>query len=175
MKLKASKLINYAFSQGKQLVLVIQGEAGTGNTILGLDIIRQYIRKYSKTFFGTIPQTLRTIIDGLNKDYATEHGLDEPAKLPTVNAILKSRDSGQIVVIDEAHRLTNIEKALRNLCTRFQIIILLQDDKQRIKITEQGTLNNITSYLGYCPQILTLKTQQRAKYSGTLVNNLYSF
>lgn len=175
VKIEAMKRINHEFQKNKQLVLVIQGDAGTGKTILGLDLIRQYIKTYPKSYFGTIPQTLRTVINGLNKDYAAEHGLDEPAGLPKVNAILKLKDAGQIVVIDEAHRLTDVQYAMRNLCARFQIIILLQDDKQRIKITEQGTVSNISTALGYTPQILTLQTQQRAKNSGTFIQNLDEF
>ncbi|UZJ78757.1 DNA/RNA helicase domain-containing protein [Fictibacillus sp. KU28468] len=175
VKLDATRLIDQAFSHNKKLVLVIHGDAGTGKTILGLDIIRHYIEEYPKSFFGTIPQTLRAIIDGVNKDYAAEHGLAEPAQLPTVNAILKFKETGQIVVIDEAHRLTDPKHALANLYTRFQIIILLQDDNQRIKITEQGTLDNITKCLGCNPPTLTLQTQQRAKNSGTFMKNLDLF
>lgn len=173
IKIKAMQLINNAFQKEEKLVLVIRGEAGTGKTILGLELIREYIKNYPSSYFGTIPQTLRTIIDGVNKDYAREHELEEPAKFVPVNAILKN--SGQIVVIDEAHRLTDVENTLRNLCTKFQIIILLQDDDQRIKITEQGTLLNITKVLGYSPPTLTLLTQQRAKDSGTFIENLNSF
>jgi uncharacterized protein len=172
VKLEAMSQIDQAFSENKKLVLVIQGNAGTGKTILGLEIIRHYIKKYPQSYFGTIPQTLRTVIDGLNRDYAEEHGLDEPAKIPTVNAILRLKTPGQIVVIDEAHRLTDVQVAMRNLVERFQVIVLLQDDNQRIKITEQGTVDNISRALGFTPNILTLQTQQRAKDSGTFFQNI---
>ncbi|MBE5091492.1 DUF2075 domain-containing protein [Bacillus thuringiensis] len=175
VKIKAMELIKLAFQNNHKLVLVIQGNAGTGKTILGLELIRQYIKRYPLTYFGTIPQTLRTVIDGLNKDHAMEHGLDEPAKLPTVNAILKLRNTGHIVVIDESHRLTDVQDVMSNLCSRFQIIVLLQDDNQRIKITEQGTVDNIRRALGYTPEILSLQTQQRAKNSGTFTQNVDEF
>lgn len=175
VKVEAMKLINSAFHSNQQLVMIIKGDAGTGKTILGLDLIRQYINKYPASYFGTIPLTLRTIIDGYNKDYAFEHNLAEPAKLPTVNAILRLKEKGDLVVIDEAHRLTDVQDAMTSLMNRFKVIVLLQDDHQRIKISEKGTVENITNALGYQPAILNLSTQQRAKNSGTFIKNVNAF
>lgn len=174
VKVEAMKLINSSLNNN-QLVLIIKGGAGTGKTILGLDLIRQYIKDYPTSYFSTIPLTLRTIIDGFNKEYALENNLSEPAKLPTVNAILRLKEKGDLVVIDEAHRLTDVQGAMTSLLSRFKIIVLLQDDYQRIKISEKGTVENITNALGQQPVILNLNTQQRAKNSGTFTKNVSAF
>ncbi|MEM5603444.1 DNA/RNA helicase domain-containing protein [Bacillus cereus] len=83
--------------------------------------------------------------------------------MPTVNAILKLRNSGHIVAIDESHRLTDVQHVVSNLCSRFQIIVLLQDDNQRIKITEQGTVDNISRALRNTPKYFHCKLSNEQK------------
>jgi len=122
----------------KQLVIV-SGGPGTGKTIIGFHFIYDFFKIFnnlanSSGAVYSLPRS-RTIKDII---YGEAH-----INVPYTNKIPSNI---KMVVVDEAHRFEDINKELAYLFERADLVILLQDDYQRIRITEQGTKQNFINY-----------------------------
>ncbi|PGY11970.1 DNA/RNA helicase domain-containing protein [Bacillus cereus] len=162
----------------ERLVICLTGTVGTGKTVLGLDLLRYFVKTYGSghAHFTAIPQTLRLILNG---EFSAAGG-DPDLKMyfGSTYSVLKNKVHGDLIIVDELHRLTEIDTHLPRLINQFKIVVLLQDDWQRIKLSEQGTMKNIRRVLGKLsinPIELTLTTQQRARHSGTLLEQVLAF
>ena len=139
-------------------MIIISGAAGTGKTIVGFRILAEYWRLHSgsnKNYrcMYTLPQsrTLKQVLDGLCNDEAG------------IRAAFLDSVSGQydLLVIDEAHRITKFSNAIRSA----QIVIVLQDDRQRVRGNEIGTKNNFKDFAdknGYKFAPFSLEYQKRS-------------
>ena len=120
-------------------MILIAGAAGTGKTIVGFRILAKYWRLHpnSKNDYRckyTLPQsrTIRQVLDGLCNDEAG------------IRAVFLDSVRGQhdLLVIDEAHRITEFSNAISSA----QIVIVLQDDRQRVRGNEIGTKANFKNF-----------------------------
>ena len=120
-------------------MILIAGAAGTGKTIVGFRILAEYWRLHpnSKNNYRckyTLPQsrTIRQVLDGLCNDGAG------------IRAVFLDSVKGQhdLLVIDEAHRITEFSNAISSA----QIVIVLQDDRQRVRGNEIGTKANFKNF-----------------------------
>lgn len=120
-------------------MIVISGAAGTGKTIVGFRILAEYWRLHPNANNSykckyTLPKsrTIKQVLDGLSNDIA---GI-KPIFLDSI------RTYHDVLVIDEAHRITEFNNAIKSA----QIVIVLQDDRQRVRGNEIGTKDNFNKF-----------------------------
>ena len=153
---------------GKHL-FIISGPPGTGKTVVGLHAIYAYCSKYGPSvnnkggciFALPRSRTLAQVIAGAS-------GV-APAYLDVVPP---GRD---LVVVDEAHRIEQLESAMTSLFRKANMVVVLQDDRQRIRLTEEGTQENFQQFAersGIPYTVCSLATQKRAGYLGSYVSDL---
>lgn len=148
-------------------MITITGAAGTGKTIVGFRILAEYWKLHPNTNnnYGckyTLPKsrTIKMVLDGLSND---NNGI-KPVFLDSIN---KRYD---LLVIDEAHRITEFSDAIKS----GKIIIVLQDDKQRVRANEIGTEVNFKYFAqsnGFNYAKFPLNYQKRSGL-GSYVNRL---
>lgn len=123
-------------------VFIVSGGPGTGKSVLGLycmSFYSKYLQSQKAMIYATQNRTLREImasyISDKNKKYRSS----------IVNAYNCVRSSSKIpfLIVDEAQRLGEIEKILPKLVDQSSVLLLLQDDRQRVRIKEQGTRENL--------------------------------
>lgn len=153
-------------------LIVISGESGTGKTFLGLYLLKLFIdlTKSKKIAFTVTSKTLNAIINGYTGTYS-----------PYVNNLSGEFD---LVIIDEAHRLQDLNRVLDKLYNenKVKFVIVLQDDRQRVRINEEGLRQNFYDYVENSPLNIELhqeylSIQKRSMYESSYVdriNDLFS-
>lgn len=169
VSVRISKL--FRESKEKQLI-IISGDCGTGKTYLGLYLLKLYIdlMKSKKVAFTVTSKILNAIINGHTGTYT-----------PYVNYLSGEFD---LVIIDEAHRLQDLNAVLDKLYikNKAKFVIVLQDDRQRVRIKEEGLRQNFYDYVGNSPLNIELhqeylSIQKRSMYESSYVdriNDLFS-
>lgn len=169
VSVRVSKL--FRESKDKQLI-IISGDCGTGKTYLGLYLLKLYIdlMKSKKVAFTVTSKILNAIINGHTGTYT-----------PYVNNL---RGEFDLVIIDEAHRLQDLNDVLDKLYTKnkTKFVIVLQDDRQRVRIKEEGLRQNFYDYVENSPLNIELhqeylSIQKRSMYESSYVdriNDLFS-
>lgn len=153
---------------GKHL-MIISGPPGTGKTVVGLHAIYAYCQKFGPSWQNrggcifALPRsrTLSLVIAGAS-------GVS-PAYL---DAVPFGRD---LVVVDEAHRIQQLESTMTSLFQKSNMVVVLQDDRQRIRITEEGTVDGFRRFAqahGISCSVCSLVSQKRAGYLGSYVSDL---
>lgn len=162
-----SKILDYIMPLLKQQaegklrtkhMIVIAGAAGTGKTIVGFRILAEYWRLHPNANNNykckyTLPRsrTIKQVLDGLCNDQAG------------IRAVFLDSIRGQydLLVIDEAHRITKFNNSISSA----QIVIVLQDDRQRVRGNEIGTKDNFKTFArrnGYTFTAFSLEYQKRS-------------
>lgn len=150
-------------------LVIISGPPGTGKTVVGLHAVYAYCRKYGSTgkndgkCLFTLPRsrTLAQVITGAS-------GV-APVYL---DAVPSGRD---MVIVDEAHRIEQLNTTMTDLFRKAKMIVVLQDDRQRIRLTEEGTLENFRQFAeqhSIRTTVCSLASQKRAGYLGSYVSDL---
>lgn len=128
-------------------IIVISGGPGTGKTIVGIRFILEYVNVFNSgkndnrvIFCLPKSQTVKAMFDAacsVEEEYEKEYC-----------CYLQEISGGQnLVVVDEAHRITNLEKTLDDVFEKgTQLLILLQDDHQLLRPGEQGTFAAFRQY-----------------------------
>lgn len=156
-------------NNNQRYLVVIHGAPGTGKTVLGMKLIEIFYReladyqsKFQATYALTKNKTLKTFVNNLlgsNSSVATTLPFSE--KLVGLYNSMNLK----LVVGDEYHRAGNSDLTLTKLFENPKFVILLQDDRQRILPTENGTMDNIRTYVAHHPDIIfneyQLETQKR--------------
>lgn len=165
----------------KSRCVIVSGSAGTGKTYIGMNAIRSaskldsFYKRDEIIFTFSRNKTLKEVLEKqvdikqLNEDMSTWpylHDID-----PTENY--------KLIVVDEAHRIGNINDTLEKLFNSEhpRFVILLQDDFQRVRIDEQGTLSNIVNFLNdnkIPTDNFRLESQKRSGEQGNYVHNIQS-
>lgn len=143
-------------------MLLVTGAAGTGKTIVGFKMLSEYCEEIRKRggvnkCVYSLPRsrTIKAVLDGIGGGLQAAY-------------INNLRGSYDLIVIDEAHRITNfneIAPALNNA----KIVVVLQDDRQRVLGNEIGTKENYKAFAAqnrftFLPY--PLKYQKRAGFGG---------
>lgn len=128
-------------------MIVISGGPGTGKTIVGIRFILEYVNIFNggsndnKVIF-CLPksQTVKAMFDAacaVDEEYEKEYC-----------CYLQEIGSNQnLVVVDEAHRITKLEDSLDEVFNKgTNLLILLQDDHQLLRPGEQGTYEAFKEY-----------------------------
>ncbi|MDD6805386.1 MAG: DUF2075 domain-containing protein [Clostridiales bacterium] len=128
-------------------IIVISGGPGTGKTIVGIRFILEYVnlfnngRNDNKAIF-CLPksQTVKAMFDAACA-VDEENGKEYCCYLQEI-----SRNQN-MVVVDEAHRITNLESTLNDVFDKgTKLLILLQDDHQLVRPGEEGTFEAFKQY-----------------------------
>ena len=171
-----SKILDYIMPLLKQQangtlktkhMILIAGAAGTGKTIVGFRILAEYWKLHPNADNNykckyTLPKsrTIKQVLEGLSNDAA---GI----RPEFLDRIRKYHD---LLIIDEAHRITEFNSAIKSA----QIVIVLQDDRQRVRGNEIGTkaaFNTFALGNGYKYTQFPLDYQKRSGL-GSYVNRL---
>lgn len=168
INMQIAQLIKEALNGSRRRKLVIiSGDPGTGKTVVGLHLIYDYL-KYGGD--------RRKAAYALPRSKALANIIGYESGLRPV-FIGNTPDNCQLVVLDEAHRITDVKRELDTLFVEkgAQLVVLLQDDLQRIRPNESGTVINFVNYAKThhldCLQY-QLKTQMRSGLQSNLVNSL---
>ncbi len=142
---------------------VISGAAGTGKTIIGFRILAEYwmLHRNAGNVYNcvyTLPRsrTIKQVLDGMCDD---DQGI-KPVFLESLS--VQNRD---LIVIDEAHRITNFNETGQRM-NAAQIVIILQDDNQRVLGNEVGTLQGYYTFARNNGFVFTRRKLDYQKRSG---------
>ena len=177
-----SRLIRSFLDNPRNMGIVIQGAAGTGKTIIGL-----YAMYLANKLSTSRPNTSGVVfnIDDIVFTFAKSKMLrevlaqeaDQSYAFPYLDRIKPG--SYGFIVVDEAHRMTDVNKTLYNLYgkdDRPKIVLFLQDDYQRVLPSENGTSHEINRILDL-GQIeshsFKLEVQKRSGNQGSFVNKIH--
>ncbi|GET10380.1 DNA/RNA helicase domain-containing protein [Ligilactobacillus agilis] len=178
---KKLRALKNAQIKRKQMI-VVSGQPGTGKTIVGLHFLYDYAK-----IFNTGLQNLDEVLEN-NKNVFDNKTVKAAFVLPrsrTVHEVIdqtvglsvpylgwKLPRDNDLLIIDEAHRIQDLKKDLDLAFSRADIVIILQDDKQRILPNERGTVRNFYQYAqqhGIEFSHQELKIQKRSGLQGNLV------
>jgi len=170
VNIQVCRKINALFRPGfGKHLFIISGPPGTGKTVVGLHAIYAYCLKDKRSkqnrhkcvFALPRSRTLSQVFAGASRV--------TPAYL---GAVPQGRD---LVVVDEAHRIEHLDDTLTNLFRKADMVVVLQDDRQRIRPTEEGTAERFRQFAeehGISYTICSLASQKRAGYLGSYVSDL---
>lgn len=128
-------------------IIVISGGPGTGKTIVGIRFILEYVNIFNngkndnKVIF-CLPksQTVKAMFDAAC-------AIDEEHEKEYCCYLQEISQNQNLVVVDEAHRITKLEKTLDEVFDKgTQLLIMLQDDHQMVRPGEEGTYQAIREY-----------------------------
>lgn len=128
-------------------IIVISGGPGTGKTIVGIRFILEYVKIFNngendnKVIF-CLPRskTVKAMFDAAC-------GVDEEHEKEYCCYLHEIADKQNLVVVDEAHRITKLEKSLDDVFRQgTKLLILLQDDHQMLRPGEEGTYSKIKEF-----------------------------
>ncbi|EOL43823.1 hypothetical protein RV11_GL002228 [Enterococcus phoeniculicola] len=166
---KISKI--FKDNERKHLIM-ISGDCGTGKTYLGLYLLKQFIdiSGSKNAVFTATSRIINAIISGHTE-----------IKAPYVNRLYGIFD---LVIIDEAHRIHDLDEVLDRLykVNEVRFVIVLQDDRQRVRIKEEGLKKNFKNYVEKSKNQIELhqeylSVQKRSMYQSSYVdriNDLFS-
>lgn len=141
-----SHLQNQLINPHKEMI-VITGGPGTGKTIVGIRFILEYVnlfnngRNDNKAIF-CLPksQTVKAMFDAAC-------AVDEENEKEYCCYLQEISKNQNLVVVDEAHRITKLESTLDDVFNKgTKLLILLQDDHQLVRPGEQGTFDAFGQY-----------------------------
>ncbi|WP_251946659.1 DNA/RNA helicase domain-containing protein [Levilactobacillus brevis] len=154
--------------QSDKKLIIVSGGPGTGKTIVGLHFIYDYamLHKDRPNAYGAVyalprSRTVSDVIEG-------ENGIS----VPFMDRISKGT---HMVVIDEAHRIEDVRRDLSNLFEKANLVIVLQDDHQRIRIREHGTVKefkSVATNMGIPVQTYNLNIQKRSGFQSGLIDRI---
>lgn len=154
----------------KPKTVIIQGDPGTGKTIVGLHLLylaqKRGMSKERCIFTFAKGRMLREVLE-------QESGIPS---IPYINEI--NPHNYDVIVIDEAHRLPNPQETIRYCLNSGQnniMMVFLVDDHQRLRLDEQGSVANLTQVieeLGITPYYFQLNTQKRSGFKDDYVNKV---
>lgn len=150
----------------KKQMFIVRGAAGTGKTIVGFKLLSDYCqavreRRQSQNYkcAYTLPRsrTIKAVLDGIGGGLQTVflNNLD---------------DDFDLLVVDEAHRVTdfNLNRGGTGYAlNRAKIVVVLQDDNQRVLGNEIGTWKNYRAFAkenNFTNQTFDLNFQKRAGF-----------
>lgn len=141
------KHLRNQFEKPEREIIVISGGPGTGKTIVGIRFILEYVnifnngRNDNKVIF-CLPksQTVKAMFDAAC-------AVDEENEKEYCCYLQEISRNQNLVVVDEAHRITNLESTLDGVFDKgTKLLILLQDDHQLVRPGEQGTFEAFQQY-----------------------------
>ena len=154
---------------GTQKLVVISGPPGTGKTVVGMHIIYSYC-----TLFRAAGRRQGGCVFSLPRSRTLSEVIAGASGLAPVylDRVPEGRD---LVVVDEAHRIEDLDRVMAGLVEKARVIVMLQDDRQRIRLTEEGTLENFRRFAqGHGIELVSgsLASQKRAGRLGSYVSDL---
>lgn len=178
ISLEIAKLLKSFSDEPRNMCIVVTGSAGTGKTYIGMNALRSALK--FKDYFN-----LENIIFSFSRNRTLKEVLEKESKIdwPYLDDInteedIKNKEGYKLIVVDEAHRMENIDCSLGKLFNKQpRIVVILQDDYQRVRITERGTLYNICKFLDSekIPKYLfKLESQKRSGEQGDYVQRVQS-
>jgi hypothetical protein len=151
-------------------IIVISGGPGTGKTIIGMHFIYDYTKIFNE----------KSNADGavfcLPKSKTVKAMIDYECHAEVVPYLDRINRNQNLVVVDEAHRITGLESTLNSVFAKeTKLLVMLQDDHQRIRPGEDGTVEGIKAYAdekGIEYTQLSLTIQKRCESLGRLLDGL---
>lgn len=128
-------------------IIVVSGGPGTGKTIVGIRFILEYVNLFNnghndnKVIFS-LPksQTVKAMFDAACS-------VDEENENEYCCYLQEISNDQNLVVVDEAHRITELNKTLDEVFDKgTKLLILLQDNHQLLRPGEEGTFEAFKYY-----------------------------
>ncbi len=151
-------------------IIVVYGGPGTGKTIIGM----HFIYDYADIFNGKL--NADGAVFCLPKSRTVKAMIDYECHAEVVPYLDRINRNQNLVVVDESHRITGLESTLNSVFAKgTKLLIMLQDDHQRIRPGEDGTFEGIKAYAeanGIEYTTLNLTIQKRCESLGNLLDGL---
>jgi hypothetical protein len=151
-------------------IIVVSAGPGTGKTIIGMHFIYDYAEIFNKK------QNADGAAFCLPRSKTVKVMIDYKCGGEGAVTYLDSIQNKKLVVVDEAHRITGLESTLDSVFDNgTKLLIMLQDDHQKIRADEDGTVEKIAAYakknrIVYTQLYLTI--QKRCESLGKLLDGL---
>lgn len=136
----------------ERIVEIISGNVGSGKTYLAFEMLRRALKRFKNVncFYTLVNLTVRDIIEAEFNDKVAVH--------PSKATYKKNKnDIKNIVIIDEAHRVNNAKEIISKIIENTRIVIILQDDNQRVLFNEEGTRENYEEIIEQCSKYYKIK------------------
>lgn len=166
------QLIEQFKAHPQHTAIIIQGAAGTGKTIIGLHLLYKAIEQQMCSANQVVltfakSRTLKAVLEG-----------ESEIEIPYLDYV--NPEKYQMVVVDEAHRMPNVDEVVQQLFhpqNRPIMVVFLLDEYQRILPDEQGTIAAFRQPLAMqhiTPHLFELKSQKRSGWQRTYVQQIQS-
>lgn len=142
----------------KKVVIVVPGGPGTGKSVIAINLVFQLITEATK-------KNQETSVKYVTKTRAPRALLhdvmvDSKPTRKILGSVLSGADvrNLHVAVIDEAHKLAlgRSGNQLDKIIANNDIIVMFQDEKQRVSVQDVGTLENIRKYANKNNAVFTI-------------------
>lgn len=176
-----SEFSDFEKNQDVSRLIVIHGAPGTGKTVVGMLLMQNFLKAYMETKGWQAVYALaknKTLLNVINYELGSRKLVRFLPFNGKTNSTLK-QDSVKLVIGDEFHRASDASDTLKLLFKDTKrIVILLQDDHQRVVPGDDGTLKNIKNFVQGNKNLhyseYTLHTQERVGYKNRFDESLRS-
>ena len=112
------KIVDHITKADERIVGIISGNVGSGKTILAFEMLRRAMSKFNNKncIYSLVNATVRDILEGV---------FDSKIALYT-GSVARSNQIKNIVIIDEAHRITDIEATIKKLIDKSRILNVMR-------------------------------------------------
>lgn len=146
MVLSVKKMLSKAKVDGKKKVIIIQGDPGTGKTVVALKLIADCLcdHPYMNCYYIAKNKAIRDILKGELKD---EKGLERVKSSIVYPTYFKpyQKNIASISVVDEAQRL-NDEDQIDCIIRASAVSVFFVDERQIVSFEDIGTVDVIEKY-----------------------------
>lgn len=146
---EALRLANDAIRTGTKQVLVVEGGPGTGKSVLAINLLVELTKRDMVAQYVTRNATPRNVYAAKLKGDFRKTQIDNLFK-GSGSYIDSVKDEIDVLIVDEAHRLTEKtgffkkgENQIKEIINAAKTAIFFIDEHQRVKIDDFGTIEEI--------------------------------
>lgn len=171
---EALRLVNKANRTGTKQILVVEGGPGTGKSVLAINLLVELTKRSMVAQYVTRNATPRNIYSAkLKGDFRKTH-IDNLFK-GSGSYIDAPKDEFDVLIVDEAHRLTEKtgyfkkgENQIKEIIYAAKTAIFFIDEHQRVRLDDFGSIEEIEKQSKeLCGQLTRLELVSQFRCNGS--------